>query len=272
MFPKLIFIDINPDLVVQIASLLEANPIIKVGEELIPIKEHINYECVTSDINTYIEHKNIGFTSAANGEGMLLGGVDHALRNMFPLVQDIINETIADNGYVNKYHRHFIPVGSATIVPVCYIEENIANNNQYLITAPTMLNPSNVKNTKNCYHALYAVLRVVNKYNTFLINQKQPLIETILCPGMGTGVGGISYEDAAQQFLEAIIDFISIDLTGKLIPAEDVKDMFVDISKEPNVFIKSPIKMITLQPQWYTYVRYRKKNTTNETSNVIQSE
>jgi O-acetyl-ADP-ribose deacetylase (regulator of RNase III) len=258
MFPKVIFIDIKPDLVTKVSSLLEENPTITLNDEVINIKDYFNYECVVGNIANYIDNKNTAFTSAANGEGMLLGGVDSALRNMFPVVQPIIEETIMDNGFMNKYRDHFIPVGSSTIVPVCDTDENFTNNNQYLITAPTMLNPSNVKNTNNCYHALYAVFRVVYKFNQHLKESNKPLIDTVLCPGMGTGVGGISSEDAASQFLQAIQDFVKVDLSNKYKPDGD-SEMYQDISENPNVFIKCPIKMIMEQPHWYTYVRYRKK-------------
>ena len=259
MFPKLIFIDIKPELVSQVQYLLESNPTIKIGEaETLNISEHLNYECVVGDITDYVNRKNTAFTSAANGEGMLLGGVDNALDNMFPMVQYIINETIAKIKYVNKHNQYFIPVGSATIVPVCNHEENVVNDNQYLITAPTMLSPSNVKNTNNCYHALYAVLRVVQKYNAYLKENKLPEIDTILCPGMGTGVGGITSEDAAKQFYQAVYDFITIDLTGKIKP-DDI-EMYTDVGKFPDAFIKAPIKMITMQPKWFTFVKYRNKN------------
>lgn len=253
MFPKIVFIDIKPDLVDKISELLESNSVIELEDGPLNIKDYFNYECVVDDISKYVDQTNTAFTSAANGEGMLLGGVDSALRKMFPIVQDAIDGAIMENGYKNKYRDYFIPVGSSTIVPVCEANEN----NQYLITAPTMLNPSNVKNTKNCYHALYAVFRVVYKFNKFLEENNRPLINTVFCPGMGTGVGGISNEDASQQFVEAVKDFVLVDLTKKIQP--DEADMYQDISEKSFAFKKCPVKMIMLQPDWYRYVRYRKK-------------
>lgn len=262
MFPQVVFIDINDTLISQISELFQKNQTITIDEQTIKISDHINYKCIVDDITNHVDESNTAFTSAANSEGMLLGGVDNALSKMFPLVQENINEIIIDNGYVNKYREHFIPVGSSTLVPICETDEN--QNNQYLITAPTMLTPSRVDDTDNCYHALYAVLRVVQKFNDYLIQNKQSEIKTIYVPGMGTGVGGISPENASQQFLDAITDFVSIDLAKVKKLNESQQHMFEDISEEPNVFIKCPSQMIKKQPEWYTYVSYRKKKISSE--------
>lgn len=256
--PKITFIDINRPLVEHIHKLFEQNPIIDVDSES-PIKfdDHIQYECIKGDIKEFSGQENTGFVSAANALGILGGGVDAAINNMFPLVQENITTIINDNGYINIYGEGFIPIGSATIVPICEPEQNI--HNQYLITAPTMLNPCNVSKTNNCYHALYATLRVVKKFNEYQLKNNKPEIETIICPGLGTGVGGIHEIDAARQFWRAIADFVKYDIVKLNVP-EKYSKMYKDISDKPDVFIKAPVGMIKLQPYWESFVKFKPKN------------
>jgi O-acetyl-ADP-ribose deacetylase (regulator of RNase III) len=261
-FPKVIFIDIHNGLVQKILQTFQDNPKIDPeSDEPINIDEHIVYECVKGDITEYINKPNTAFVSAANALGILGGGVDGALRNMFPLVQDNINEIIDQHGYVNIHNDKFIPVGSATVVPICDPDEN--SHNQYLVTAPTMLNPSNVSKTKNCYHALYAVLRLIKKFNEDLKSNSKPELETVICPGLGTGVGGISHGSAARQFWYAVGHFIKYDIVGIEVP-EPIHKLFKDISTKPTVFIKAPIGMTKNQPGRHNFVKFKSEHVTTE--------
>lgn len=270
-FPKVIFIDIHHGLVQKILDIFQDNPQVDPeSDNPIDIDEHIVYECVKGDITEYINQPNTAFVSAANALGILGGGVDGALRNMFPLVQDNINAIINQYGYTNIHNDKFIPVGSATIVPICHPDEN--SHNQYLVTAPTMLNPSNVSSTKNCYHALYAVLRLVKKFNEELKSTGNPELETIICPGLGTGVGGISHGSAARQFWHALAHFIKFDMVGVEVP-EPVQKLFKDISDKPDVFIKAPIGMTKNQPGRHNFVKFKSETeeTEEKTEDVVET-
>lgn len=255
-FPtKVIFIDINRPLVETIFQLFEKNPTIDVDTDSpIDIDDHFQYECVKGDITEYVKQSNTAFVSAANAVGRLGGGVDAVLRHMFPEVQPNIDKIIEENGFLNLWGEHFIPVGSSTIVPI----NNDNTLNQYLVTSPTMLDPSNVSTTNNCYHALYGVLRLIKKFNEDRKANDLPVLDTVICPGLGTGVGGISTDSAAKQFWGAVADFVRYDLAGEPIK-EELKKMFTDISNVPSVFIKAPVGMIKLQPHYKSFVKFKSK-------------
>jgi O-acetyl-ADP-ribose deacetylase (regulator of RNase III) len=55
--------------------------------------------------------------------------------------------------------------------------------------------PSNIQNTVNVYLAFRAALIAVLEHNK---TSKQQ-IKSVLCPGLGTGVGGLEPEIAAKQ-------------------------------------------------------------------------
>ena len=86
-----------------------------------------------------------------------------------------------------------IPVGQAIITET--------NHHQipYLISAPTMRVPSNVSDTVNAYLAFKAVLQAVIKHNLKESNK----INSILCPGLGTGEGRMSAKTCAKQMARA---------------------------------------------------------------------
>jgi O-acetyl-ADP-ribose deacetylase (regulator of RNase III) len=257
--PILNIIDINPKLIQFFKTYLKHFAEIEATDETkkvvqVKLSDYITCNTGVIDITKLKNSHNTAFVSAANGEGFLGGGVDNALRSMFPKVQPIIRETIIENGYINGNDEQFIPVGSATIVPVS--PNN--NFNQYLITSPTMLSPMDVSTTENCYYALYATLRLVKKFNESLKKAGKPQIDKIFCPGLGTGVGGMSSNNAAKQFVKAIIDFILIDLLCVEKPTTEQEIYFTDISTNDNCFLRAPRQFIMSQPHWKNFMRKRK--------------
>ncbi|MCO7225946.1 macro domain-containing protein [Pleionea sp. CnH1-48] len=113
-----------------------------------------------------------------------------------------------DGGLDLKYSQHFgweleskvryrlekeyygeIPVGNAIIIET--------DNSQipFLISAPTMRVPSDVSNTVNAYLAFKAILQSVKQHNQ-MSGRK---IQSILCPGLGTGEGKMPAELCAKQ-------------------------------------------------------------------------
>lgn len=123
------------------------------------------------------------FVSPANSYGHMDGGLDLVYSTMDPLVQNKVYQVIK-----NLPNKH-LPVGNAFIV--AYLEQH------YLICCPTMAYAGqNVSQSRNAYLAMMAILQTTNKLNG-----------TLFIPGLCTMVGKMSYEQSAQQVVDAIIDF-----------------------------------------------------------------
>lgn len=120
--------------------------------------------------------------SPANSFGFMDGGIDlryseHFGWDLEARLQDRI-----------KYEFHGeLPVGQATTVPTH--DKKIP----WLISAPTMRVPLYVSNTPNAYLAFRAALR----------EAKNQCFGSIICPGLGTGVGLLGYENCARQMYYA---------------------------------------------------------------------
>jgi len=141
--------------------------------------------------NVYVSHGNIfdiqadAIISPANSFGFMDGGIDLLYSHFFGWdLQKRLQEDIC-----KKYFGE-LPVGMATIVKT-------GNKNiKYLISCPTMRIPEIVSNTINAYLAFRAGLIEVVKFNA---KNKKNKITSILCPGLGTGTGGIPPENCARQ-------------------------------------------------------------------------
>lgn len=91
-----------------------------------------------------------------------------------------------------------LPVGQATIIPTN------RNDIKYLISAPTMRVPMDVSKTVNCFLAFRAILKSIHDFNKTNKNQ----IQSVLCPGLGTGEGRMPPERAARQMYAAYNNII----------------------------------------------------------------
>lgn len=103
--------------------------------------------------------------------------------------------------YFLKYHprqspEHYLPVGSSLLIPHI--------SGQWLISAPTMFYPQDVRDTKNAYYAMLAILKVIDQYNAKHMDNP---IKKILCCGLCTGVGGMTYQNMTQQLFDGTKDF-----------------------------------------------------------------
>jgi O-acetyl-ADP-ribose deacetylase (regulator of RNase III) len=104
-------------------------------------------------------------------------------------------------------HDGELPVGQAVIIPTYGgtssppknpdASENEGKVIKYLISAPTMRVPQNVADTTNAYLAFRAVLRAVQQHNRSSTDDNK--ISSVLCPGLGTAVGGMPYKRCAKQ-------------------------------------------------------------------------
>ncbi len=70
---------------------------------------------------------------------------------------------------------------------------------KYVIHAPTMERPAQRIGVGNVYRATYAAIDKAIELG----------VETIALPGMGTGVGGVPFDEAAKAMIKAIADRVS---------------------------------------------------------------
>lgn len=137
----------------------------------------------------YFQRAADAIVSPANSFGIMDGGLDLAIRDQLGYaVQQRIQDLI-----VEKHHGE-LPVGHAEIV-----EANHAKW-KYMIAAPTMRIPEPVAFTLNSYHAFRAILVSVENHNRQRGTRE---IASIVCSGLGTGIGGMSAAKCARQMRAA---------------------------------------------------------------------
>jgi O-acetyl-ADP-ribose deacetylase (regulator of RNase III) len=127
--------------------------------------------------------------SPANSFGFMDGGVDLAYSYHFGWgLEKNLQEVI------QKEFNGELPVGMATIIKTG--DKTI----KYLLSCPTMRVPEDVSKTLNAYLAFRAAFIAVFNYN-----EKHPddPVKSILCPGLGTGIGMLSYGACAMQMRHA---------------------------------------------------------------------
>ncbi len=121
--------------------------------------------------------------SPANSYGFMDGGIDAAYLSFFgPQIERTVQEAIANRP------EKLLPVGASLFVRTRNARI------PYLIVAPTMTTPEMVE-SNNCYRAMRAVLRIASAY--------PELRRDVYCPGLATGVGMVSADDAALMMAQA---------------------------------------------------------------------
>jgi O-acetyl-ADP-ribose deacetylase (regulator of RNase III) len=125
--------------------------------------------------------------TAGNSFGLMDAGMDLAVVRYFGRqVMELTQKQILDD-YLGEQ-----PVGSCIIVPTGH------PTHPFLAHAPTMRVPMNIKGTDHIYLALWATLTAVHRHN----RSQSRKIDSLACPGLGTGTGGVdSLEAALQLFL-----------------------------------------------------------------------
>lgn len=127
--------------------------------------------------------------SPANSFGAMDGGIDLAYSLHFGWgLQERLQEKI------RAECRGELPVGQALMV------ETFNPDIPWLISAPTMRVPMLVASTRNAYLAFRAVLEVAMGSS----REERVLVRSVLCPGLGTGIGRIPFDVCAQQMREAL--------------------------------------------------------------------
>jgi O-acetyl-ADP-ribose deacetylase (regulator of RNase III) len=152
-------------------------------------------------LGDYFERPADAMVSPANSFGIMDGGLDLAIREALGYgVQGRVQDLI-----VRKYHGE-LPVGCAEIV------ETGDHRWRYLIAAPTMRMPESVSSTLNAYLAFRAALVAVENLNK---GQGRRAIDSLVCCGLATGVGGMSASRCAGQMRIAYREMICPPCIGR---------------------------------------------------------
>jgi O-acetyl-ADP-ribose deacetylase (regulator of RNase III) len=129
--------------------------------------------------------------SPANSFGIMDGGLDLAIRNQLgDRVESLVQKQIIEESHGE------LPVGLAVIVPTSHQQW------PFLVCAPTMRVPEDVSKTLNSYLSFRATLLAIRKYNDSSNGQK---INTLVCPGLATGIGKMPARKCAAQMRLAYI-------------------------------------------------------------------
>jgi len=124
------------------------------------------------------------YVSPANSFGFMDGGIDLAYSNYFEGIQKRVQDEIEKSTFKE------LTIGNALVI------ETKNNRIPFLVCAPTMRTPAMLSiNSINCYLSTKAALQIANL---------EPRIETIVFPGMGTGIGKVTFENCANQMKAAI--------------------------------------------------------------------
>lgn len=131
--------------------------------------------------------------SPANSFGMMDGGMDAAIIDFFSRsLEDRVQQCILDD-YLGEQ-----PIGTSLIV------ETGHTKHPFLAHTPTMRVPMKIQGTDIPYVAMWAMLLAVRQYN----KQFPGSINSVVCPGLGTGIGKVSYTEAARQMALAYDNFL----------------------------------------------------------------
>jgi O-acetyl-ADP-ribose deacetylase (regulator of RNase III) len=158
-------------------------------------QQHFSYLPNVEIVNNYFEWlpEFDCLVSPANSFGMMDGGIDAAIvrffgRSLMARVQQRILEQ-----YLGEQS-----VGTSMIV------ETGHHKHPFLAHTPTMRVPMVIAGTDIPYIAMWAMLLAVRRHNQHT-NQK---INTIACPGLGTGIGRVPYTEAARLMALAYDNFL----------------------------------------------------------------
>lgn len=128
------------------------------------------------------------FVTAGNAFGIMTAGIDAAVVQFFG--EELM--TRVQHRIMNDYFGEQ-PVGTA------FVLDTHNARVPFLVHAPTMRVPGNIDGTDKVYNATWAALLAVQAHNA--ANGQR--IETVAFPAMGTGFGGVPFDEAARQMATA---------------------------------------------------------------------
>jgi O-acetyl-ADP-ribose deacetylase (regulator of RNase III) len=122
--------------------------------------------------------------SPANSFGIMDGGLDAAIRDVLgPEVEARVRARIAER------HHGELPVGVAEVLATDDLRWPL------LVCAPTMRVPESAAHTTHAYLAFRAALLALRAYGI----ARGRSVRSVVCPGLCTGVGGMSPRRCAAQ-------------------------------------------------------------------------
>jgi O-acetyl-ADP-ribose deacetylase (regulator of RNase III) len=125
--------------------------------------------------------------SPANSFGFMDGGFDRELYSFFgPAIESRVQDAI------NRRPEGHLPIGASLVVRTGH------SRVPFLLVAPTVTLPEQTDPT-NAYRAMRAILRIARAESAFFSH--------VFCPGLATGVGGVTLSEAADQMARAYNDF-----------------------------------------------------------------
>ena len=133
------------------------------------------------------------FVTAGNAFGIMTAGIDAAVTRRFG--QRLMNRV--QHAVMDRYLGEQ-PVGTAFIVPTD--DATLP----FLCHAPTMRVPGNIDGTDKVYAATWAALLAIHAHNQTPAQR----IEVVAMPAMGTGFGGVPFDEAARQMAVAYRHFL----------------------------------------------------------------
>ena len=133
------------------------------------------------------------FVTAWNAFGMMTAGIDAVVVRHFgeSLMHRVQHRIMSE--YFGEQ-----PVGTAFVVTT----EDAAI--PYLCHAPTMRVPGSIEGTDKVYAATWAALLAIQAHN----QSSERKITTAAFPAMGTGFGGVAFDEAARQMAVAYRHFL----------------------------------------------------------------
>jgi O-acetyl-ADP-ribose deacetylase (regulator of RNase III) len=133
------------------------------------------------------------FVTAGNSFGLMTAGIDAAVVQRFG-EQFMLN---VQHRIMDQYFGEQ-PIGTAFIVPTN--DESLP----FVAHAPTMRVPGNIEGTDKVYSATWAAFLAIQNHN----QTQDRKIETVAFPAMGTGFGGVPFDEAARQMAVAYRHFL----------------------------------------------------------------
>lgn len=127
--------------------------------------------------------------SPANGFGLMDGGFDAALTRRYGKQLQEHVQTVISSLYAGEQ-----PVGTAFVTPVNTNPAHTHSVGPFLVHAPTMRVPADIRGTANVYMAMKAILLAVKQHGGGF-----PVTKRLATPGLGTLTGRMTAESAAEQ-------------------------------------------------------------------------
>lgn len=150
-----------------------------------------NFEVINDRFEAILEYDCL--VSPANSFGLMDGGIDAAIIQYFgqSLMTQVQTQILEE--YLGEQ-----PVGTCLIVKTSHPQH------PFLAHTPTMRVPMSIVGTDIPYVAMWAMLLGIRRHN----REASQKINSVVCPGLGTGIGRVPYSEAARQMALAYDHFV----------------------------------------------------------------